>query len=121
MDKFFVDDKFLEYSTLDKIRSLLELFNELKNQCTDKNKVSVFKRNVLVTKIIKNLEDTLKKIDLTDVKEDSLGECFEAINFNDYIVISTWLVELIEQDFYDQINSISLLKDYLKILYKYKD
>ncbi len=29
--------------------------------------------------------------------------------------LSTWLVELTEQDFYDQINSISLLKDYLKI------
>jgi hypothetical protein len=119
MDKYLIDEKFLEYSTIDKIKSLLELLKELKGQCTDKIKVG--KRNVIVNKIIIRLEQTLNQLDLSDNKDEIKGECFEAINFNDYVFISTWLIELIEQDFYEQINSITLIKDYLKILYKYKD
>ena len=122
MDKNLVDEKFLEYSTLDKIRSLFELFHELKNGCSI-NKILGVKRNVIVDKIISKLEEILKVLDQsTDQKnkEELKGECFEAIDVNDYIIISSWLLELIEQDFYEHFSSLSLLKDYIKILNKYK-
>lgn len=122
IDRNLVDEKFLEYSTLDKFKSLLELFNEAKSQCSNKNKVLIFKRNVVIDKIVKTLEEVIKKLDIEDQNEEKLkGECFEAINFNDYIYISTWLIELIEQDFYEHVNSITILKEYLKVLFKYKD
>ncbi len=63
MDKF-INEKFIDYSTLDKIKILLELFNDLKSQFTSENKTGIFKKNVVIDKIIKILEETLKDIEL---------------------------------------------------------